>query len=168
MVTRIGVSAFVCCTSISAVPALAQSAHTTRIALARPVQVPGEVLSAGTYELQALPSSVDAILIRDSAHHSQYYVRVVRTTRVDRGATFAFNPVSKGSVAQLASWYPDGGTMGYMFAYGKANSVVSTQQLLALDDRVELANRTVGDAKSRLLAAEHERRAIKAERAGHK
>jgi hypothetical protein len=58
--------------------------------------------------------------------------------------------------------------MGYVFAYGKADSVVSTQQLLALDGRVELANRTVGDAKNRLLAAESERRAVKAERAGRR
>jgi hypothetical protein len=146
---------------------LAQSAHTIRILLARPVQVSGEVLPAGTYEIQALPSSVDAILIRDSARRS-HIVRAVRTTRENKGAEIAFNPVSKGSVAQLASWYPDGGTMGYVFAYGKADSVVSTQQLLALDSRLELANRTVSDAKNRLLAAENERRVLKAERARQK
>jgi hypothetical protein len=70
-----------------------------------------------------------------------------------------------GSVPEMATWYPDGGTAGYEFVQHTAGpSVLSAGQLANLDKRLLGAEDAVGDAERQLSAAESNRNVIRAER----
>ena len=159
---------FICCTAIGLVTAEAQTR--TTVTIHRPLRLPDVVLSPGRYEFHTLDDATGAVLISSSVdgHRFQSTFGQLRTLRPKRGSTFGMRAAVVGSIPEMASWYPGGDTVGYVFATSASPTALSVKDLDTLDKRLEVANTAVVDAKEQLEAAQTGRDAIRTQRAGIK
>jgi hypothetical protein len=130
--------------------------------------LPGDILLApGRYVLETLANSStesSAVMIWsvDDPHLAGRFVQARPTTREDAGPTIDIRAAHGQSVAELASWYPGGGTSGYAFA---PQSDPEAQHTATLEVRLREAETTVSEAQRQLNAAMAKRDALRAERA---
>ncbi len=162
----VAIGTFLVCTAAGS--AIVEAQGPTTVTIDRAVRLPGVVLAPGRYEFRT-PSpflSGDIIVVRH-IDGDQVFVRVTRIDRPRPGAVFGMRPGvgGAGSLPEIASWYPEGGLIGYAFA-SKAihNDALSATGFGVLDQRLTVANKAVSDAKEHLLAAERDRNEIRTER----
>jgi hypothetical protein len=130
------------------------------------LMLPGHILlPPGTYQLETLErSSVDATAVMissvDNRNRAGMFVQARRTVRTDAGPAIDLRGGHGGSAAELAAWFPGGGTTGYTFA---PQSVPNAQQIAAAEKRLRDADTTVEYAKQQLKAATANRDAIRTE-----
>jgi hypothetical protein len=157
-----GVGVFVCVTGAAPAPVVAQT-H-TRVALDKPVRVPGAVIAPGVYKFSTLSDGGRGLaLIQSDDGRFTRFVHVAQVHRARAGAIISLRPRPAGALAELAAWYPDGGTSGYEFAAKIAEpSDVSVSALANLDKRLAAADDAVTDARGQLNDAETSRNVIRA------
>ena len=160
----VAVGTFICFTTAGAATAAAQ--NRTIVTTSGPVRLPGLVLEAGRYNFQTLSSTAGVIRIsRMDGNPFTAFVRAIPTTRPQYGSVISLRSGIVGSVPEMATWYADGGTSGYMFDQLVAQETLSAKDLAALDQRLVAATGAVNDARRQLQSAETDRDAIRTERA---
>jgi hypothetical protein len=85
-----------------------------------PIRLPGGVLAPGRYNFQTFAHN--PYLRISGADGFRMNVPTTPVSRVDRGAVLVLRSRVAGSVAELATWYPGGGTSGYEFAPHSASA----------------------------------------------
>jgi len=159
----VAVGTFICVTTAGAVTASAQTG--TIVTTTGPVRLPGVVLEAGRYRFETLPSTSGVILVsRMDRNRFTTFVRAIRTTRLEHGSVIGMRSGVVGSVPEIATWYADGGTSGYVFDQRAAQDTSSAKDVAAIDQRLAAATDAVNDARRQLQSAETDRAAIRAER----
>lgn len=133
--------------------------------VAAPLRVPGAVLAPGRYEISLAADGRNVVLISGVGHHFATFVPAIPVVRPQAGAVVELRSPQPGLGAELASWYPTGGTSGYGFAPHVARvDDVSSATLAGLDRRVTAADDAVRQAKGELRAAEASQKAMRKER----
>src|SRR5690349_22389004 len=103
--------------SLSAIaPATLLAQKSSVVNVIQPIRLPGAVLAPGQYDFQSIFDKTDVVLIRGINNRAVMFVRVTGTTRPKGGGIVSLHPRIYGAIAELATWYPDGGTSGYEFA----------------------------------------------------
>jgi hypothetical protein len=145
-------SSFLC---VTAIPAVAVTQTRTPVTIYQPFRVPGGLLTPGRYEFSAIPGHPHMIEIRSTDGHMVRFVPAMPTTRMNRGTIVALYPSAAGSVGELASWYPDGGTIGFEFTpRGTGADQLSARKFASLQARVSATEKAAAEARSALIAAE--------------
>jgi hypothetical protein len=80
------------------------------------VQLPGVVLSAGTYRFVHV-ASYGLVVVSDATGHVVATVSVRRATRPAPGTIIALRQALPGAAPEVAAWYSSGGTEGLEFIY---------------------------------------------------
>jgi hypothetical protein len=98
----------------------------------------------------------------DDQHLERGFIRTVQPIRRDSaGPTFSIRRAHRGALAELATWFPGGGTVGYAFG---PQPVQDAQEAALLETRLRAAETTVAEAQQQLKAATANRDAIRTER----
>jgi hypothetical protein len=85
-----------------------------------PIRLPGGVLAPGRYQFQTFAHN--SYLRISGAGGFRMNVQTTPISRVNRGEVLALRSRVAGSIAELATWYPGGGTSGYEFAAHSGNA----------------------------------------------
>jgi len=158
------VGTFICITTAGAATAAAQ--NRTIVTTSGSVRLPGLVLEAGRYMFEAASSTSGVVQItRMDSNRFTAFVRAMPTTRVEYGSVIGVRPGVVGSVPEIATWYANGGTSGYVFDQLAAQDTLSARDLAGIDQRLAAATGAVSDARRQLESAETDRDAIRTERA---
>jgi hypothetical protein len=156
-------STFLCFMAVAPTTVVAQTRSTVTVHTA--VRLPGVVLTPGRYDFRPMFDGSIFVVIRDHDNRFVAYVPTIRASRPIGGAIISLRSPVAGSVPEMATWYPDGGTIGYGFVPQIAGpNALSAGQLANLDKRLSVAEDAVGDAERQLSAAESNRDVIRAER----
>jgi hypothetical protein len=105
----------------------------TIVTFSKPVEIPGMVLKAGTYELRLLDSPSDRhvvqILNADGTHLYENVLTIpaYRTEPSDK-TVFTFEERAQGAPEALSSWFYPGDNSGQEFIYSKVNATALTAQ----------------------------------------
>jgi hypothetical protein len=158
--------AFVCLSGMAPTAAVAQPRSlVTIVTVHTPTRVPGAVLTPGRYEFRIAAGANFLVMIRGLSHSFNLNVRAVGISRSEPGAIVGLSSPLAGYGAALATWYPDGGTVGYQFIpHEPGPQVLSATALTTLDGRLLVADNAVSDARNELRVAESSREAIRTER----
>jgi hypothetical protein len=104
----------------------------TIVTFSKPVEIPGMVLKAGTYELRLLDSPSDRhvvqILSADGTHLYENVLTIpaYRTEPSDK-TVFTFEERAQGAPEALSSWFYPGDNSGQEFIYSKFNAALTAQ-----------------------------------------
>jgi hypothetical protein len=101
---------------INAGPVVAQST-TTDVTFSGPVQLPGVVLPAGSYQF-ALARDARSVVVFAADHRVVTTVVVIGITRALAGSLVTMRPSTDGAPPQVSALYSGGGTTGVEFVYG--------------------------------------------------
>jgi hypothetical protein len=129
-----------------------------------PLRVPGALLVPGRYEISFAADGKNVVLISDVGHRFVALVPTIPIVRAHAGAVIELRSPIPGSGAELASWYPTGGTSGYAFAPHAQAHDVSSATLAGLDRDVTAADNAVRHAQGELRAAQFRQKAVRQER----
>jgi hypothetical protein len=156
-------STFLCFMAVAPTTVVAQTRSTVTVHTA--VRLPGVVLTPGRYDFEPTFNGSNVVLIRSYDDRFSMFIPTIHISRSSRGAIISLRSPVAGSVPEMATWYPDGGTIGYGFVPQIAGpNALSAGQLANLDKRLSVAEDAVGDAERQLSAAESNRDVIRAER----
>jgi len=104
----------------------------TKVTFAGPVEIPGMVLTPGTYVIKLLDPYGDRDIVRFyNADESHMYAMVfgVRDYRLDRAdrAVVTFEERAKDAPPAIKEWFPAGENWGEQFVYQKPHLVAAAQ-----------------------------------------
>jgi hypothetical protein len=94
-------------------PVLAQSATTTAT-FSGPVQLRGQLLSAGSYDF-AIERDGRGVVVSDADHRVVATLRGIPITRSKRGDIITMRPSVAGAAPEVLALFPNGGTAGIEF-----------------------------------------------------
>jgi NAD-dependent oxidoreductase involved in siderophore biosynthesis len=107
----------------------------TTITFSAPVQIPGQVLSAGTYIFQQSEPDTNPNIIQIVNAQTDRGVAVLQTLPAERGSaaegiTVTLANTASGSPAYLVNWFYPGSLTGYRFVYPRQqqNQISQTAQ----------------------------------------
>jgi hypothetical protein len=87
---------------------------TTNTTFSNPVQLPGVLLPAGTYQF-AVASDRRSVVVSDADRRIVATLMVVPVTRAQRGTVILMRPSIGGAAPEVTALYLDGGTNGFEF-----------------------------------------------------
>ena len=108
----ISLVAFLTCTG----PVLAQS-PTTTATFSAPVQLRGQLLSAGSYDF-SVQRDGRAVVVSDADHRVVASLRGIPIKRSTRGDVITMRRSVAGAAPEVLALFPDGGTAGIEFIGG--------------------------------------------------
>ena len=107
--TVLSLVAFLTCAG----PVLAQSPTTTAI-FSAPVQLRGQLLSAGSYDF-SVQRDGRGVVVSDADHRVVATLRGIPIKRSKRGEIITMRPSVAGAAPEVLAVFPDGGTAGIEF-----------------------------------------------------
>jgi hypothetical protein len=107
-----GIAVF--CGFIGAATSATAQTH-SRVTVDKAVTVAGKVLAPGVYDFATPRNGMTVVQIRSGNGQFSIFVRVSDISRPRRGAVIGLHPSAAGEMAELATWYPNGGTEGFGF-----------------------------------------------------
>jgi hypothetical protein len=110
--TVISLVVFLTCTG----SVLAQSATTTAT-FSGPVQLRGQLLSAGSYDF-SVQQDGRGVVVSDADHRVVANLRGIPITRSKRGDVITMRPSVAGAAPEVIALFPHGGTAGIEFIGG--------------------------------------------------
>jgi len=128
-----------------------ESNEQTTVTFSAPVQIPGQVLPAGTYIFQQADPDNDQNLVRIfKADRSVVYaaVHTVPTQRKDIGdTTITLAQPENGQPDMLVKWFYPGRSTGHEFVYSRpqAQEIAHASQETLAGDHVLSSQQTAGD-----------------------
>ena len=101
-----------------------ESNQKTTITFSAPVQIPGQVLPAGTYIFQQSETDSNPSIIQIFNAETNRGVAVLQTLPAERGSavgetTVTLADTGSGNPAYLVNWFYPGSLTGYRFVYSK-------------------------------------------------